>query len=64
MSITSAQLELRGLHPELGTVTLRQLLAAWVVHDLDHMGQIVAVMAKQYTEAVGPWKAYLPILDQ
>ena len=64
MRITSAQLELRGAHPELGTVTLRQLLAAWVVHDLDHMGQIVAVMAKQYTEAVGPWKAYLSILDQ
>ena len=64
MSITPAQWELRGAHPELGTVTLRQLLAAWVVHDLDHIGQIVAVMAKQYTEAVGPWKAYLPILDQ
>jgi uncharacterized damage-inducible protein DinB len=64
MRITSAQWELRGTHPELGTVTLRQLLAAWVVHDLDHMGQIVEALAKQYTEAVGPWKAYLPILEE
>ncbi len=63
MRITSAQWELQGTHPELGAVTLRQLLAAWVVHDLDHIGQIVTVMAKQYTDAVGPWKAYLSILD-
>ena len=64
MGITSEQWELRGTHPELGTVTLGQLIAAWVVHDLNHIGQIVTVMAKQYTEAVGPWRAYLPILDQ
>lgn len=64
MAITSEQWALRGLHPELGSVTLGQLIAAWVVHDLDHMGQIVTAMAKRYTEAVGPWRAYLAILDR
>jgi uncharacterized damage-inducible protein DinB len=63
MNITPEQWEWRGTHPELGTVTLRQLLATWVVHDLSHIGQIVEVMAKQYAIEVGPWKAYLPILD-
>lgn len=51
-----------GRHPELGIVTLEQLLAAWVVHDLDHLGQIAGVMARQYQEAVGPWRAYMDIL--
>ncbi|HEY7545136.1 MAG TPA: DinB family protein, partial [Blastocatellia bacterium] len=60
---TPDKLQLRGAHPSLGEVTLSQLLAAWVVHDLDHIGQIVRVMSKQYTEAVGPWKAYLSILS-
>jgi len=64
MGITPEQWERRGTHPELGRVTLRQLLATWVVHDLNHIGQIVEVMAKQYTEAVGLWKAYLPILSR
>ena len=44
-------------------MTLRQLLATWVVHDLNHLGQIVKVMAKQYTDAVGPWRTFLPIID-
>ena len=52
----------RGRHPELGTVTLEQLLATWVVHDLSHLGQITRVMGKAYTEAVGPWAEYLPML--
>ncbi len=60
---TPDKLHLRGAHPSLGEVTLAELLAAWVVHDLDHIGQIVRVMSKQYTEAVGPWKAYLSILS-
>jgi hypothetical protein len=55
---------LRGRHPELGQVTLSQLLASWVVHDLGHIAQISRVMAKQYTAAVGPWKAYLPVLTR
>src|SRR5438034_863509 len=53
-----------GQHPELGQVTLSQLLASWVVHDLGHIAQISRVMAKQYTAAVGPWKAYLPVLTR
>jgi hypothetical protein len=52
-----------GIHPSFGDVTLSQLLAAWVVHDLNHMDQIVKTMAKQYTEAVGPWRVFLPIID-
>ncbi len=60
--LTPAQLALRGRHPDFGPVTLGELLATWVVHDLNHVGQIARVMAKQYGEAAGPWKAYLPIL--
>jgi uncharacterized damage-inducible protein DinB len=52
----------RGLHPELGPVTLGQLLATWVAHDLNHLGQIARVMGRQYTQAVGPWVEYLPLL--
>jgi hypothetical protein len=51
-----------GRHPSFGTVTLSQLLATWVVHDLGHVGQIVRVMAKQYAGEVGPWQVYLPVL--
>jgi hypothetical protein len=57
-----AELDLPGEHPALGSVTLRQLLAAWVVHDLGHLAQVSRVMAKQYSEAVGPWAAFLPVL--
>lgn len=64
MDLTPEALGKRGLHPELGLVTLRELLATWVVHDLSHLGQIVRVMAKQYGEAVGVWRAYLPILSR
>jgi hypothetical protein len=44
-------------------VTISQLLATWVVHDLNHVGQIVKTMAKQYADAVGPWREFLPIID-
>lgn len=57
------QLEKKGKHPELGDVTMKQLLATWVVHDLGHLSQINRVLAKQYTDAVGPWRGYLPVLD-
>jgi hypothetical protein len=53
----------RGIHPTFGEVTLDQLLATWVVHDLNHVGQIVKTMAKQYSRAVGPWREFLPIID-
>ena len=48
----------------MGRVTLRQLLATWVAHDLGHVGQMVRVMAKQYGDAVGPWRRYLPVLTR
>jgi len=64
MNLTSVMLEKRGTHPELGPVTLAQLLAAWVVHDLGHISQIVRVMARQYRDEVGPWSAYLSILGK
>jgi hypothetical protein len=54
----------RGLHPELGPVTLGELISTWVVHDLTHLNQIHRVMAKQYSEAVGPWKNYVSILSR
>ena len=61
-NLTSAQLDLRGMHPELGESTLRQLLATWVVHDLNHIRQIVTAMAGRYGGEVGPWREYLSIL--
>jgi DinB family protein len=64
MNLTPDLLDKRGRHPELGVVTLRQLLSTWVVHDLGHIRQVVRVMSKQYREAVGPWKAYLSILEE
>ena len=62
--LTSEQLALKGDHPELGEVTLEQLLATWVVHDLTHIKQNVEYMAAQYAGNVGPWKAYLSILQK
>lgn len=59
---TDADLDRRGMHPSLGEVTLRELLATWAVHDLDHIGQIYAGLAGSRDAAVGPWKAYLGIL--
>jgi len=62
--LSDEQLRLEGMHPVFGVVTLRQLLSTWATHDLAHIGQIARVMAKQYIDAVGPWRAYLPILDR
>lgn len=64
LNLTPDLLGKRGRHPELGVVTLKQLLSTWLVHDLGHIRQIVRVMSKQYSEAVGPWKAYLSILEE
>lgn len=57
------QLRLEGAHPEFGVVTLGQLLSTWVAHDLDHLVQVARVMARCYTEEVGPWRAYLRVLS-
>ena len=62
MQLNSMDLAREGVHPEFGKVTLEQLLATWVTHDLGHIAQITRVMAKQYKDEVGPWSAYIPIL--
>jgi hypothetical protein len=64
LDLADADLARRGRHPEFGVVTLGQHLATWVAHDLSHVGQAVRVMARQYSTAVGPWRAYLPILGE
>lgn len=63
LRLTDADLDRRGRHPELGVVTLGQLLATWVAHDLDHVVQISRVLARQYSDQVGPWRAYLRIIS-
>jgi hypothetical protein len=63
LAVGDAELGLHGTHPELGRATMRELLAAWVVHDLGHIAQIVKTMAGEYREAVGPWRPYLSILE-
>ncbi len=62
--ISSSQLIQTGIHPAFGEVNLSQLLSTWVVHDLNHISQITRVMAKQYSDEVGPWKEYLGILNK
>ncbi len=63
LNLTEADLDKNGMHPVLGEVTLRHLLATWVVHDLTHIAQISRVMAKQYKEEMGPWTEFFRILD-
>jgi hypothetical protein len=61
--LTEADLDRVGRHPAFGAVTLRQLLATWIAHDLDHIVQISRVLARQYSDEVGPWRAYLRIIN-
>jgi len=63
LGLTGKQLELRGKHPRLGTVTLGNLLATWAAHDMTHLHQIARIMAHQYREAVGPWSVFLGVLQ-
>lgn len=63
LDLDETQLDLRGTHPGLGTVTMRNLLATWVVHDLGHIAQLARVMSNEYKEAVGPWRQYLSIVQ-
>jgi DinB superfamily len=63
LDLTPEQLALRGRHPSLGVVTLSELLATWAAHDLTHLHQISRVMAHQYRDAVGPWSAYLGVMQ-
>jgi len=63
LNLTENDLERKGMHPVLGEVTLRNLLATWVAHDLTHMAQITRVMAKQYKTEMGPWPEFFRILN-
>lgn len=63
LNLQEKDLERKGMHPRLGEVTLKNLLATWVVHDLTHIAQITRVMAKQYKEEMGPWPQFFRILD-
>jgi hypothetical protein len=63
LNLRPEDLERRGRHPSLGVVTLSELLATWAAHDLTHLHQISRVMAHQYRKAVGPWSAYLGVLQ-
>lgn len=62
--IGDADWDRRGMHPSLGEVTLGNLVATWVVHDLGHIAQVARVMAKRYAGRVGPWREYLPVLTR
>src|SRR5688572_16623043 len=63
-ALTPEQLALTGIHPAFGRVTLEQLLATWVAHDLGHLVQVARTMARQYTDAAGPWVEYLAVLQR
>ena len=63
LQLSDADLERRGQHPSFGPVTLRQLLATWVAHDMDHLMQLARVLGRQYAEEVGPWRAYLRVVS-
>ena len=64
IELDEKSLQKKGIHPQFGEVTLSELLSSWVVHDLTHINQIARIMAKQYEAAVGPWKAYMGILNR
>ncbi len=64
LSTLDLDLSLSGTHPQLGEVQLGQLLAAWVAHDLTHLGQIGEVLARRYRDDVGPWRVFMPALDR
>lgn len=61
--LSERDLDRRGKHPELGSVTVRELVATWVAHDLDHVVQIARVLAYRFSNTVGPWRAYLRVVS-
>ncbi|MFC0774337.1 DinB family protein [Terrimonas alba] len=63
LQLSDEDFDKKGVHPSLGTVTLRQLLSTWTVHDLTHIAQISRVMAKQYKEEIGPWVEFFRIMN-
>lgn len=64
LKLSDSDLQKEGIHPAFGKVTASQLIATWAVHDLNHIGQIARVMAHRYREDVGPWRAYLSVLEK
>jgi len=64
LNLDENDLKKKGIHPEFGKVTIKQLLSTWVVHDLSHVRQISRVMAKQYKNEIGPWGTYLPVINE
>jgi hypothetical protein len=64
MGLRTEDLDRLGLHPALGEVTMRQLLATWVVHDLNHIRQLQEALASHYADEVGPWRSLLGVLDR
>jgi hypothetical protein len=64
LGLSDADLDRHGQHPQLGDVTLGQLLASWVAHDLTHLGQVGEVLARRYRLEVGPWRVFMPALDR
>ena len=63
LNLTEEDLDRKGMHPVLGAVLLRNLLATWVAHDLTHISQVTRVMAKQYKEQMGPWPEFFRVLS-
>jgi len=63
LDLENVDLDKKGMHPQLGEVTMKNLLATWVIHDLTHISQITRVMAKQYKDAIGPWTEFFRILN-
>ncbi len=63
LNLSEDDFDKKGIHPKFGEVTLRQLIATWVIHDLTHLSQITRVMAKQYKEEMGPWLEYFRIMS-
>ena len=64
MNLSDDDFDKKGIHPDFGEVSLRQLISTWVVHDLGHIRQIARVMAKQYKDELGPWEKYLPVVTE
>ncbi len=64
LGLNESKLNLKGIHPKFGEVTLRQLLATWATHDLAHISQICRVMAKQYKTEIGAWVEYMNIINK
>ncbi|NOQ75446.1 MAG: DinB family protein [Crocinitomix sp.] len=63
-NLSENDLDKKGIHPDLGTVTLRQLISTWTIHDMAHLNQISRVIVKHYAEDVGPWKNYTRLLNE